>query len=213
MNPSKTQENASCAHRKSWLQRHTYPCGSWAGLSPQLLPLYPTFFVHFFFSSSPTPAVCAPSYRCIVCESPTRSRRISAPNDGLQLNNPDRVHTSRRRHGNMFIFFLFLPPLYPSGFAFSANPALCSSPRQHPHRHLPLGARLLSSGRLETAVPERGRGFTQRAASRGGNNPGGGEKRVCLTTWSTCTHECRLKKHNNEHKVFLKKKKKKREGV
>lgn len=108
----------------------------------------------------------------------------------------------------MFIFFLFLPPLYPSGFAFSANPALCSSPRQHPHRHLPLGARLLSSGRLETAVPERGRGFTQRAASRGGNNPGGGEKRVCLTTWSTCTHECRLKKHNNEHKVFLKKKKK-----
>lgn len=22
---------------------NTYPCGSWAGLSPQLLPLYPTF--------------------------------------------------------------------------------------------------------------------------------------------------------------------------
>lgn len=118
-------------------------------------------FLSTFFLSFPLPPLLS-LRRAIDVYRLLSLRREAAgslpPNDGLYLNNPDRVHTSRRRHGNVFIFFLFLPPLYPSGFAFCANPALCSSPRQHPHRHLPLGARLLSSGRLETAVSERGRG-------------------------------------------------------
>lgn len=85
-----------------------------------------------------------------------------------------RVQTPRRRNGHIFL------SLYPPVFAFRASPVHCSSPRQHPHRHLRLGARLLSSGRLKTAVPQRGNGFTHRTAPRtGGEN----QEEKCDAAW------------------------------
>lgn len=118
-------------------------------------------FVHF----SLPPCLCAELSVCSLWIPDKKPGFLpEKKGSGLYLNNPERVQTSRRKDGNMFIVF----PLYPSGFASCANPVFCcSSPRQHPHRHLPLGARLLSSGRLETVEPERGgKGVTHRAAHR-----------------------------------------------
>lgn len=129
---------------------NTYPCGSWAELSLQLLPLYPTFSSTFL--SHP---VYAPSYQR---EPPTR-RFLPQKRQQTLVKQPQNSPDLEKKWEEYVHFF----PLYPTGFASCANPALCSSPRQHPHRHLPLGARLLSSGRPETAVPKREKGFTQRA--------------------------------------------------
>lgn len=53
---------------------HTHPCGSWAELSLQLLPLYPTF--SSTFHSHP---VYAPSYQCIVPPPTTTTSRTRSP--------------------------------------------------------------------------------------------------------------------------------------
>lgn len=168
MNPRK--DKCECVRRNHCY--NTYPYGSWAELSLQLLPLYPTFSSTFL--SHP---VCAPSYQRIVCESPTR-RFLPEKRQQSLVKPPQYSPDLEEKRWEYVHFFL----LYPSGFASCANPALCSSPRQHPHRHLPLGARLLSSGRLETAVPKRGKDL-RTAPGRGGD--GGRRGR---TAWQVDLH-------------------------
>lgn len=110
-------------------------------------------FRPLFFHSHP---VYAPSYQCTV--PPTRSPDFCPTKKRRQQTLLKQTPKKSRPRGEEIGMCSFFSPLYPSGFASCANPALCSSPRQHPlHRHLPLGARLLSSGRLETAVPKRGK--------------------------------------------------------
>lgn len=60
----------------------TYPCGSWVGLSPQLLPSYPTFL-----STCVAHPVPAPSYLCRVRESPTRSPEFGHTKRAPSLNH------------------------------------------------------------------------------------------------------------------------------
>lgn len=98
MNPRK--EKCEFANRND--RRSTYPCGSWAGVSLQLLPLYPTFLSTFL--SHP---VSAPSYQCVVCESPTRSPDF-CQEKGPLVKQPQE---SRPRGEQMCSFsFLYIHP-------------------------------------------------------------------------------------------------------
>lgn len=86
-------------------KKQTYPCGSWAGLSPQLLPSYPTFFCPLV---SPTPSK-APSYLCTVRESPTRSPEFGHKKQGAPLAKPPPESRPRGRETERRSFF---PPCF-----------------------------------------------------------------------------------------------------
>lgn len=99
-------------------------------------------FVHF---SHP---VYARSYPCTLSNKKP-GFQLTKQADDSSLTSP-KESAARWNHTGKCSCFV----LYPLCFGCCANPALKSSPRQHPHRHLPLGAWLLSSGRLETALPQ-----------------------------------------------------------
>lgn len=144
-------------------RRHTYPCGSWAELSPQLLPLYPTFSSTFFFL---LPPVCLRA-QSAVCESPTRRTSPGfCRRKGQQTRVKNVPKCSRLLRGeDMEISSVPRSPLNPSELASCASEALRSSARQHLHRHLPLGATTALLWHTGEAAALRGeRGWTGRAA-------------------------------------------------
>lgn len=124
----------------SLAHKHTYPCGSWAGLSLQLLPLYPTFLSAFFFlPPSPLPpsvSVRIPDNKsglsaCLSCINKTNNKsRERGKNVSLVKQSGLRgVHVGVPRFLN------------PSAVVGGGGGRAASSGRrqQHPLRHLPLG--------------------------------------------------------------------------
>lgn len=139
--------------------------------------------------------VCAPGYQQIVRESPRNETGfLPAKKETSGIYSNERKKSPRREYERCG-FVPFSCILYPSGFAFCAKAALRCGRRQHPHRHLPLGARLLSSGGLDRRC-QRGGGFTHRAARRGGTS--GRETRGCEGKF-ICAHRRRASmKHRRE---------------